>query len=259
MIFIAINSKGGVGKSTLSNQILPAYLYEKNGKKTKLIEIDDENEDSKILCESKILDIESIQTSKIRNIDEIFIDDDDVIIDVGGNKTATIFLNEMSKIGEVENIVWFIPISQGMQDSANALDTRNSIKEIDENATIIYVLSNSKSDDLEWEFLHFFGNKYLDTPFAINSSHYIVIKNSDIVNNAKTFKKTIYDVSDSEHDFRQLAKNAKLNNDNELKRKYLFLNRVKNEAINYIDKLRNDIFPKIDDLISATASVTYKS
>jgi cellulose biosynthesis protein BcsQ len=30
MIFISINSKGGVGKSTLANQILPAYLFLKN-------------------------------------------------------------------------------------------------------------------------------------------------------------------------------------------------------------------------------------
>jgi len=254
MIYVSINSKGGVGKSTLANQILPAYLYLKNGSKTRLIEIDDENEDSKDLAASEILDIRAIHTSQIKTIDEVFIDDDvDTIIDVGGNKTATIFLSEMKKIGEVENIVWLIPIGQGRQDAANALDTSNAIKEIDADAKIIYVLSNSKSDDLEWEYLHFFGNDYLDTPFAIQTDSYIVIPHSDIVNNAKTFGKTVYDISQNDEDFRALAKEAKLKGDDDLKREYLFLNRVKNEAINYIDDLQKNVFPKLDELIAATA------
>jgi cellulose biosynthesis protein BcsQ len=251
MIFVTINSKGGVGKSTMANQILPAYLYLKNGQKTRLIEIDDENEDSKDLAASDILDIKAIHTSQIKTIDEVFIDDDvDTIIDVGGNKTATIFLNEMRKIGEFENVVWLIPIGQGRQDAANAFDTTNAIRELDDNAKIIYVLSNSKSDDLEWEYLHFFGNEFLDTPFAIDTDSYIVIPNSDIVNNAKTFNKTVYDISQNKTDFKAKAKEAKANGDDEKKRKYLFLNRVRNEAVEYIERLKSDVFPRLDELLA---------
>jgi len=247
MIFISINSKGGVGKSTLANQILPAYLFLKNEKKTRLIEIDDENEDSKDLEHSGILEIESIKTNKIKEIDEIFILDDDVIVDIGGNKTATIFLDEMRKINEFEEVVWFIPLGQGRQDASNAYDTTKTIKKLDKDAKIIYVLSNKKSNDLEWEYLHFFGNEFLDTPFKIETDNYIVIENSDVLNNAKTFSKTVFDISLNETDFKKKAKEAK--EDKFERRKYLFLNRVKNEAINYIEDLKSDVFQKLDELL----------
>lgn len=252
MIYITINSKGGVGKSTLANQILPPYLYLKNNKKAKLIEIDDENNDSAIIQKSDILEAKTIHTSKIKTIDEIFIDDEDVIVDVGGNKTATIFLSEMKKIGEFENIIWFIPVGQGLQDTANALDTHKTIKELEQEANIIFVLSNCRSNDLEWEYLHFFGNNFLDTPFAIHkhieNAQHIVIKGSDIVNNAKTFGKTVYDIAQNETDFKAEAKKAQADNEHDLKRKYLFLNRVKNEAIEYIDNLK-DTYKELDKII----------
>ena len=123
MIYITINSKGGVGKSTMANQILSSYLYLKNGKPVKLIEIDDENNDSAILAKSDTVKTNTIPTSRIKFIDEVFIKEDDAIIDVGGNKTATLFLSEMEKLREFENVVWFIPVGQGIQDNANALDT----------------------------------------------------------------------------------------------------------------------------------------
>ena len=36
--------------------------------------------------------------ASIKKIDEIFFDSEDTIIDIGGNKTASIFLEEMKKI-----------------------------------------------------------------------------------------------------------------------------------------------------------------
>lgn len=114
-------------------------------------------------------------------------------------------------------------------------------------------MSNSKSTDLEWEYLHFFGNEFLETPFAVNTDSYIVIKNSDIINNAKTFGKTVYDISQNDTDFRSLAKQAKQDGDDNLKREYLFLNRVRNEAKSYVDDLQKNVFPKLDELIAATA------
>lgn len=253
MIFITINSKGGVGKSTFANQILPAYLYLKNTQKAKLFEIDDENKDSLILSSSNILDATIISSQNIKKIDEIFIDNEDVILDIGGNRTATIFLEEMKKIGEFRDIIWFIPVGQGLQDAANGLDTYHKIKELDNAAKIIFVLSNQKTEDLEWEYLHFFGNQYLDTQFAIPNHiedfDYITVPYSDIVNNAKTFNKTVYDISQNQSNFRELAKDAKLDNNDDLKRKYLFLNRVKNEAIEYISNLKSTLFLELDTLL----------
>jgi hypothetical protein len=256
MIYVAINTKGGVGKSTFSNQILPAYLYQKNNAATRLIEIDDQNEDSKILSASEIIDAKIIHTSKLKELDEIFLDDEDFIIDIGGNITGKIFLDEMAKSNkdEIENITWFVPVGAGSQDAANALDTYNEIKALGKNAKIIFVLSNVRdASDLHWEFLHFFGNEFLDTDFAIpehiKEYSYILVKNSDIVNNAKTFNKTVYDLAQNDTDFKAAAKQAKADSDDFLKRKYLFLNRVRNEAVAYIDDMKNGLFKELDKLL----------
>jgi hypothetical protein len=252
MIYVSINSKGGSGKSTFANQILSAYLTIRTGEISQLIEIDDQNNDSAMLVKSDILHAKTIPTSKIKEIDEIFIQEENVIIDVGGNLTAPLFLEEMKKLGALENIIWFIPLSNGLQDNANALDTYHAIKALYVDARIIFVLSNVRNlDDIEWEFLHFFGNSYLDTSMAIchqiDTVQYITIPSSDILNNAKTFMKTVLDISRNEIDFIAKAK-SESNKDKRLK--FLFLNRVKNEAVQYIEDLKSKTFPALDALLT---------
>ena len=250
MIYITINKKGGVGKSTFSNQILSSYLFDKNGLKNRLIEIDDENNDNASFSKTEIMNCTIISTSKIKNIDEIFFSKDDVIIDIGGNKTATIFLDEMRKINEFENVIWFVPLGAGEQDNINALETYNDIKKLDENANVIFVLSRVTTNDLEWEFLNFFGHEFLDTEFAIcnqiDTPQYLTIRSNPIISNARYFKKTSFDLSLNKTDFRVKAKEE---DDNYKRRKLIFMNRVKNEAIDYADYLKSDVFTKLDELI----------
>lgn len=271
MIYITINSKGGVGKSTFASSILTAYLFVKNKEKTKLIEIDDENKDSIIFNKTKIFDSKIIKTKEIEKIDEIFFTNDDVIIDIGGNKTASLFLQEIEKIGlqekEFTKIVWCIPLGRGMQDGANALDTHNFIKNIDANAKILFVLSASNSEnqeELEFEFLNFFGHKILKTPFAIMQKEYITdvkyvsVKNSNLVNNSRSFFQTIFDISLNETDYatqlreimREIMENKKSNLRNiELEDKLertKFYNRMKITAKAYVDYMEKDLFKQIN-------------
>lgn len=247
MTYIGITTKGGAGKSTIMSQILAPYLFYKNNEKVRLIEIDDENNDSVVFSKSEIVECSILPTAQISKIDEIFFDDEDTLVDVGGNKTATIFLEEMKKIQEYENIIWLIPLGSGEQDNQNALETYNSIKEMHNEANIIFVLSNVKTLYLEWEFLHFFGHTYLNTEMAIMKQiedvKYITVNASTIINNSRTFSKTVQDISLNPTDFRVKAKEEK---DPEKRRKFLFLNRVKNEAAEYIQYLQTDVFPKLD-------------
>ena len=247
MTHIVINTKGGAGKSTLMSQILAPYLFQENQEKVNLIEIDDENNDSVAFSKSEIVQCTILPTAQINKIDEIFFDDKDTLIDVGGNKTATIFLREMKKIQEYENIIWFIPLGAGEQDNQNALETYNSIKVMHSEAHIIFVLSNVKTSYLEWEFLHFFGHAYLNTEMAIMKQlkdvKYITVNAATIINNSRTFRKTVKDISLNPTDFRIKAKEEK---DPEKRRKFLFLNRVKNEAVEYMQYLHTDVFSKLD-------------
>jgi len=253
MIYIVINAKGGAGKSTFANQILTAFLYDKNNKKVTFKEIDDENKDSLILSDSEILDSEIVSTTNIKSLDSIFLDDEnDVVIDVGGNKTATIFMDELKNIEIDDNIVFCIPVTAGTQDVSNAYDITNDIKKLNNNANIMYVLSNAKSDtveDLKDEFMQYFGNKFLNTPFAINSDNYVVIKFNPMINISKNYNKTVYDVSKSKQDFWAKAKEAKKANDNEEVEYNLMMNRFKNQSINYVNDLKENTFKKIDTIL----------
>jgi spore coat polysaccharide biosynthesis predicted glycosyltransferase SpsG len=244
------NTKGGVGKSTFS-QILCAYFYEKTNKKSSLIEIDDENNDSITFSRSETMNSKIILTQNIKSIDELFYDqNNDVVIDVGGNKTAKIFLNEVKKIDFYENIIWFIPLGCGEQDNQNALETYLEIKKLDKDAKIIFVLSNVRTNDLEWEFLNFFGNKYLETNLAIcnqiDDVKYLTVKSDSILSNARYFNKTVYELALSKTNFKALAQNT---NDIEQRRKYILFNRVQNEAKEYAEYLRTDLFVQLDEII----------
>jgi hypothetical protein len=251
MIYITINKKGGVGKSTFSNQILSAYLFDKTGVKTKLVEVDDENNDNATFSKTEIMECSIIPTTLIKTIDEIFFDSEDTIIDIGGNKTATIFLEEIRRIQEFENVIWFVPIGAGEQDNLNGLETFNEIKELDANAKVVFVLSKAHTSDLEWEFLNFFGNEFLSTKFAImkqvKNAEFLVIKANSIISNARYFQKTVFDLSKNEIDFRQKAKDEQ---DKQKRRKLVFMNRVKNEAIEYVEYLKRDVFTKLDALLN---------
>ena len=251
MIYITTNTKGGVGKSTFMAQIASAYIL-RNAKTVQLIEIDDENRDCVTFAKSDTLQTQMLSTSKIPTLDELFIEEEgeDILLDIGGNKTSTIFLEEVSKVGEFEKVLWFIPLRSGEQDNQNALDTYYRITAMDKEAKVIFVLSDVRSDDLEYEFLYFFGNEFLNTPMAIMRQdfqvNYIAIKSSPIINISRSFNKTIRDISQGDIDFKEEAKKTK---DKDLRRKYLFLNRVKNEAIDYMEYLEGSVFKELDVLL----------
>jgi GTPase SAR1 family protein len=253
MIYIATNTKGGVGKSTFIAQIASAYIL-RNQKSVRLIEIDDENRDCITFAKSESLKTEILPTSKIASLDELFIEEEgeEILLDIGGNKTSTIFLQEMKKLDEFEQVIWFIPLRSGEQDNQNALETYYKILEMDKDPKIIFVLSDVRSDDLEFEFLYFFGNEFLNTPMAIMKqipdAQYISVKSSTIINISRSFNKSIRDISKGEIDFKLEAKKSK---DKTLRRKYLFLNRVKNEAIEYMSQLEKSLFLELDRLLKS--------
>jgi hypothetical protein len=79
--------------------------------------------------------------------------------------------------------------------------------------------------------------------FKVN---YLSIKSSTIINISRSFNKTLRDISQGEIDFKEEAKKTK---DRDLRRKYLFLNRVKNEAIDYMEYLESSVFKELDKLL----------
>ena len=61
---VVLNAKGGVGKSTISMQVIVPYLYTRNGNRVvNYYEFDDENEDSKSFINSKLVNSKQMKVS----------------------------------------------------------------------------------------------------------------------------------------------------------------------------------------------------
>jgi len=251
MIYIVINKKGGCGKSTFSNQILSAYLFQKAKAKVDLVEIDDENKDCLTFSSTEIFNGKSLKTRDVEaSLDTILSSKKDTIIDVGGNKTSSLFFNEMSLASFTKNKKWFVPLGTGEQENLNALDTYNSIRDIDSEADVIFVLSRARAENEKWEFSSFFGSEFFDSTFAVNNQvdniKYVSINDDPVLQNVRPFQRTILDFAMIEKDYVEAA----INEEDEKKiRKFTYLNRIKKLSIRYIKYLEKDVFRKLDDFL----------
>ena len=129
-MIIIPQTKGGVGKSTVAMQVIAPYLYKKHGKKITYIEIDDENNDSQSFTRTEIVNKRMLGTNRITDLDELILMDDkhEVIVDVGGNKTSSLVLDEIKKVGSFGNVKWIIPLGDGELDGKNAIATMKKIR-----------------------------------------------------------------------------------------------------------------------------------
>ena len=163
---IACSSKGGVGKTTISNQVLTALLYEKTKKKVKLIEVDDNN-----VTDSYTSSIFNAQSFKVdegidKSLQALFdvLNDESVVIDAGGGNDTNKVLDAITSMGIDDRTMFFIPILKNKSGMKNLLDTYNRIRE-KSNARVVVILNQTTSSDekmIKAEFPYFFGSKELN-------------------------------------------------------------------------------------------------
>lgn len=141
-VFVVLSTKGGMGKSLISQQILAPYLFKKFGA-AELIEIDDENKDSAWMKESDIttrqVRLGSDSTEFSRAISSaIGLSKGGVVIDVGGNRTAGIVLRELSRMTSrarrIDAIC--IPVADNRMGVLNAEKTLSEIQGISKSALL---------------------------------------------------------------------------------------------------------------------------
>ena len=70
-------------------------------------------------------------TNRLNELDELILMDDnhEVIVDVGGNKTSSLVLDEIKKVGSFGNVKWIIPLGDGDLMEKNAIATMKKIQE----------------------------------------------------------------------------------------------------------------------------------
>jgi cellulose biosynthesis protein BcsQ len=256
---LVVSSKGGVGKSTVSMQIIAPYLYEKNNKQPiSFYEFDDENVDSlsygaSDLTKREVIDVEDFII--MEKFIEILSKDEFACIDVGGNKSTSLCLDTISDCGMISEIdLVIIPLLDGEQDAINAKRTYDRLKELDENINIVFALNRVKNIKfVEYQFDNFFGDIreiFDDSDAIINfiekKDQFISIEDSDVIKYSRKFGMTVYEIAFQNRDFISEFKDA---SEEKQKKLIAFKNYVYQHGKKYYENTLKSCFKKLDSSI----------
>lgn len=264
--FLVLNSKGGVGKSTSSMQVLVPFLYWKNGQsdKVNLIEFDDENSDSETFENSEIVEAKRYKLSGNdldSTLTDISLDNDNLIVDVGGNKTTTYILNSLNNTNLIDVFdCVVIPLTDGEQDTINAINVYNQIRNLSEDIKVIFALGRVDNNiDLEIQFLDFFGDKkgriddrvgYIEK-IAENDRNIITINNSESIKVSRAFGLTVYELAKQNiDDLKEKMKQYLKDKDTAKSKKASYRITLINKAIQFKDNVLKECFKTINEVVS---------
>lgn len=141
--FLTVTTKGGSGKSTISQQVAATWLLSRTGS-ANLVELDDQNLDSQWMGESVIktkqVAVEGDASFAIMDVTEIMAGQN-YALDIG-NQTAEAAISAMgvSKLLHNFNLI-FIPVRDVGQDLINAERTIDLIREHHADAKIALMLN----------------------------------------------------------------------------------------------------------------------
>jgi len=253
MKIAVINTKGGASKSTTAFQVSSAYMLSK-GLNFKHIELDDENRDAEVFTKSKIASEQmKVGTGDDLNntIRNLLLNNENLVIDVGGNKTTTLFLENLKKTRMYRLIDLFvIPSSGGSQDIKNLIKTYKMVKEINPDAKVLFVLSRVRNPKrIKFQYANFFQNNKIDE----KDKHYIILKDSDVVDLSRNLKKSIYEIVQDEETKKALEKkfdDALLKNDTQTIENLSILLEIMDEAQSFFDDYIKVGFNKLDELLN---------
>ncbi|NPA10789.1 MAG: hypothetical protein GXO62_00925 [Epsilonproteobacteria bacterium] len=257
---ITISSKGGVGKSAISMQILAPYLYEKNNKEPiNYYEFDNENVDLLSYGDSQLTKREQIEIEEFIVADkliEVFSQDAHSVIDIGGNKSASMILEaiETSGIGELIDLA-VIPMLDGEQDAINAKKVYDQLKAANPNMNIVFALNRVINPKyVEYQFENFFGdvrgifkNIFYLQSYIDKKDNYITIDNSDLIKFSRRFGITIYEIANAQRDFTSQIKNHKDINEAKL---LMFKNYIYQNSKRYYESTIKKCFGKFEEILN---------
>jgi hypothetical protein len=260
-----ISTKGGVGKSTITMQLVTPYLYEKNAKNPiSYYEFDDENHDSSSFGDSKLSNRRQIDVSSpLLNdeLSEIFAKDEIMCLDIGANKTAMILINALSDTGMINFLdLVLIPMLDGEQDGINASYIYTTLKWINPNLKIAFVLNRVKKlDYAKYQFENYFGdirgifkniNSVSDNLFGGDEENYILMLDDEVIKYSRRFGLSVYEIAEQKRDFITEIKDslADLSKQEEIKL-LSFKNFVLKTANSYKEDVLEVAFSKLDDIL----------
>ena len=261
---IVVSSKGGVGKSTISMQLIAPYLYEINGSAVPFYEFDDENCDSLSYGASKLTTREVVAVDAAilkESLIEICSKKESACLDIGGNKTTTMVLNALDETGMIHFVdLAVIPLLDGEQDGINATIIYTILKDMKPELKFIFILNRAKNNRyINYQFDNFFGDvrgilsdtqaikNYL---FKEERENYGVMLDDDIIKYSRRFGLTIYEIAKMKRDFTQDLKLKKeaLSEDEEVK-VISFKNYIQKSSKKYYEDVLQPAFAKLNQII----------
>lgn len=260
---VVLNAKGGVGKSTVSMQVIVPYLYTRNGSKAiNYYEFDDENEDSKSFVNSKLVESSQVKVmdSNLRDVvTDVILQDIPMCIDVGANKTTNYFVSSLLDSGMIHGIdLVVIPLSDGELDAINAIELYYKIKDSNSEAKVIFILNRyNELRDIHSQFDIFLGDKrgFFDSKGFIENvmerdRNYMTLADSDAVKYCRSFGTTVWELANMDRDLDAQVRDAIKNKKDKQTIKLLSFKRaLKNDCEIYTRKSLDPIFEKMDKLL----------
>ncbi|MEV9525736.1 hypothetical protein [Aliarcobacter butzleri] len=198
-IYVIPQTKGGVGKTTISGVIATLLYLQNQNQKINLFEIDDNN-NSKV--NSNYINHQSL---KLKDT-EVVIDDIQFsslsdsnlvnIVDAGGGNDTKIVLNKLKEI-DLSGLNYYVPVNDDMEQVQNLKDTITLIRDFDKFAKVNLVLNRCLSLDkldIQTQFINIFGDDQLD---ILNQLDNLKVDNIFFVPNSNIFSilKSHYKVS----------------------------------------------------------------
>lgn len=217
-IYVIPQTKGGVGKTTISGIVATLLYLQNQNQKINLFEIDDNN-NSKV--NSNYINHQSLKLKDsevvIDDIQFTALSDNEVVntIDCGGGNDTKIVLQKFKEI-DLSGLNYYLPLNDDLEQIDNLKNTIYLIRDFDKSAKINLVLNKCftlEKEEIEKQFANIFGNYELDIPnrltelkvdniffvpnspiFSILKSHYKVslldsyLSSVDLVSNIDTYR-----------------------------------------------------------------------
>jgi hypothetical protein len=262
MNIVVLNTKGGVGKSTIATQLIVPYLYDKYNKIVDFYEFDDENDDNEAFCNSQIINNIPVKVEKTdlrEKVVDILINDSNNCVDIGANKSAKLLYNAIIESGMISAIdLIVIPMMDGEVDAISAINLYLDIRKTSQSVNILFILNRvNKNRDLYNQFEIFLGDNSgvfesagLIENIQEDDRHYILVEDSDAIKQSRKFALTVYELAIMKMDLDAKIRQALKDGSTKMEIKTLsFKKRVQYDCVEFKKYILDKAFKDIDTLI----------
>ena len=209
MNLAVVNTKGGVGKTTIASMVLPLLFAKerREGKSVKVYEIDDNNKST--FAKNSVINFKTIKVKDAEDVLDMVQMDIDMsedtinIIDCGGGNDTVAVLNYIKEI-KLQGLAYIIPTNDDIEQLNNVKQTISLIRSIDMEAKIVLVLNRValesenqeiSEDILKRQFLGLYGDESLGIDRGLDQFEkelvgVVAIPNTPIFGILKNLKKT---------------------------------------------------------------------